>query len=109
MRLSPKNSTMSENPLESLWSQVPTTPLYHYTSPAGLIGIVETKRLWASSIQHLNDSTEFKHAASLVDHLLDRHLRYERGPWNDLYGELREVVPMFANFPIFVGSLSRTN
>jgi hypothetical protein len=97
---------MPQDPLQSLWSQVPTTPLYHYTSPAGLIGIVETKRLWASSIQQLNDSTEFKHAASLVDHLLDRHLRHERGPWNDLYGEQREVVPMFANFPIFVGSLS---
>lgn len=92
--------------VESLWSQVPTATLYHYTSTAGLVGIVETKRLWASSIQSLNDTAEFKHAIALVDHILDQHLRHERGPWNDLYGELREVAPMFTSFPIFVGSLS---
>jgi hypothetical protein len=33
--------------------------LYHYTTPDGLIGIVETQTLWATDVFYLNDSEEF--------------------------------------------------
>ena len=33
--------------------------LYHYTTPNGLIGIVENKILWATDVFYLNDSEEF--------------------------------------------------
>lgn len=42
-----------------------TTPpdlLFHYTSPTGLIGIVESKKLWATNIRYLNDAKELDHA-----------------------------------------------
>ena len=35
--------------------------LYHYTGAAGLIGILEHKKLWMSNAEHLNDAQEIKH------------------------------------------------
>jgi len=40
--------------------------LYHYTSQKGLLGILQTKKLWMTSILYLNDSSEFKHTLDLV-------------------------------------------
>jgi hypothetical protein len=37
----------------------PPEVLYHYTGPAGLKGIVESRALWATKIDHLNDRREF--------------------------------------------------
>jgi hypothetical protein len=36
--------------------------LFHYTSIAGFLGIVSGRKLWASSIRHMNDVTEYKYA-----------------------------------------------
>ena len=33
--------------------------LYHYTNWDGLLGILNTKRLWATHYRFLNDSSEF--------------------------------------------------
>lgn len=35
--------------------------LYHYTTADGFKGIIESQDLWATSIYHLNDWTEFEH------------------------------------------------
>ncbi len=35
--------------------------LYHYTTAEGFRGIIESQELWATSIYHLNDWTEFEH------------------------------------------------
>ena len=34
--------------------------LYHYTSPAGLKGILETSSLWAADADFLNDAQELQ-------------------------------------------------
>ncbi|MCK9389127.1 MAG: DUF2971 domain-containing protein [Sulfuritalea sp.] len=44
--------------------------LYHYTSSAGLHGIVSTGRLWASDVAYLNDSTEFELAVRLINEIV---------------------------------------
>jgi hypothetical protein len=41
-------------------------PLYHYTSAAGLRGIIEGGQLWFTSIFHLNDPSEFTHGLTLA-------------------------------------------
>ena len=50
--------------------------LYHYTTPAGLIGIVSTNCLWATSAAHLDDSEELsggiRRAASYLRELRDK-------------------------------------
>jgi len=40
--------------------------LYHYTTPAGLLGISESRKLWATHIRYLNDSTEYVHAIEVA-------------------------------------------
>ncbi len=40
--------------------------LYHYTSQQGLIGIVMSKKLWATNIMYMNNSTELLYAIELA-------------------------------------------
>jgi len=35
--------------------------VYHYTTDEGFTGIIKSQELWATSIHHLNDWTEFEH------------------------------------------------
>jgi len=39
--------------------------LFHYTSMQGLLGIIETKKIWATNLAYLNDKTEFVHARDM--------------------------------------------
>ena len=45
--------------------------IYHYTDPAGLIGILSSGQLWATDIQYLNDSSELQHAQRLYRQVLE--------------------------------------
>ncbi len=49
-----------------LYSDTPRERLYHYTSFTGLLGIVDSRALWASDIRYMNDSAELKHTADLI-------------------------------------------
>lgn len=44
--------------------------LYHYTGVGSLIGIANTKALWASNIYYLNDSKEITHACDVLKDVL---------------------------------------
>jgi hypothetical protein len=44
--------------------------LYHYTNPAGLLGIVREHQLWASNALFLNDSAELVHIQKILDTVL---------------------------------------
>jgi hypothetical protein len=52
--------------------------LYHYTTQEGFLGIVKDGAIRASSIQHLNDASEFHHASSIVKKVLDETTQDER-------------------------------
>jgi hypothetical protein len=45
--------------------QRPDDTIYHYTNASGLIGILKTRAIWATSHLHLNDGLEFEIAAKL--------------------------------------------
>jgi Protein of unknown function (DUF2971) len=47
---------------------VPDRPnlLYHYTTQEGFLGIIKSKSLWASSIRHLNDASEFNYPLDIA-------------------------------------------
>ena len=51
---------------KNLYSDIPKETLYHYTTFAGLVGIVNSQVLWASDIRYMNDSAELKHSADLI-------------------------------------------
>jgi hypothetical protein len=40
--------------------------IYHYTTQNGLLGIIRKRQLWASSILHLNDASEFGYAFEIA-------------------------------------------
>ena len=65
--------------IEKLLSQRPSAILYHYTSPAGLLGIVKSRSLWASGIHYLNDSSEYRHAVGVLQDCARRPLMAIRG------------------------------
>src|SRR4051794_32982715 len=44
--------------------------LYHYTSPAGLIGIVSSRTVWATVMHYLNDAKEFQKAIEIAHGIL---------------------------------------
>jgi hypothetical protein len=39
--------------------QPPPETLYHYTTQDGLLGIIQSRSLWATNVSYMNDSTEF--------------------------------------------------
>jgi hypothetical protein len=51
-------------------SSVPTKPLYHYTSIEGLLGIFKERKMWATSIFHLNDQEELRQAMDMFRYAL---------------------------------------
>jgi hypothetical protein len=51
---------------DRLYATSPSSILYHYTSLQGLLGIVRTKKLWASDIHYLNDAQELKNFSNYI-------------------------------------------
>lgn len=56
-------------------NRVPPKTLYHYTSQAGLIGMLNTKAIWASKIHYLNDSREFALALDIARQELNNRIK----------------------------------
>jgi hypothetical protein len=48
--------------------------LYHYTSMAGFVGILESLKLWASGIRFLNDASEFQAGMNAAFHVYNEEL-----------------------------------
>lgn len=62
--------TAIERVLEDFRSIAIPSVVFHYTSPGGLLGLCETKTVWASDIRYLNDSQEFQFALDLATKML---------------------------------------
>lgn len=45
----------------NFYKEVPHKTLFHYTTQNGLLGIIESKSLWLSDNQYMNDMTEYNH------------------------------------------------
>lgn len=54
--------------------------LFHYTTLTGVCGIASTKCIWATSIRHLNDATEFTYAHSVLKEVLEQATRGRPAP-----------------------------
>ncbi|HZY74549.1 MAG TPA: DUF2971 domain-containing protein [Edaphobacter sp.] len=82
--------------------------LYHYTSGAGLIGIVDSKAVWASNIRFLNDSREYELAVELVRTSLDARLEAARSRYDSaLYHVLLDSIGREQANDVYVTSFSR--
>lgn len=50
----------------------PPATLYHYTSPAGLAGILSKRTVWATLLHHMSDAREFRHAISVAMNIVGK-------------------------------------
>ena len=84
--------------------------LYHYTTPDGLIGIVEKRTLWATDVFYLNDSEEFALGIQIArDYMKDLKEKAKSEPtvgrleW--LLNEFKGIGPLRKK-TVYVSSLS---
>jgi Protein of unknown function (DUF2971) len=56
---------MTPIPFEELTGDVPDI-VYHYCGPDGLLGILRSRQIWATSMRHLNDTSERIFAGDLL-------------------------------------------
>jgi len=65
--------------LDRFIREKPSGRLYHYTCATGLIGIVQSGKLWATDYRHLNDRKEYQIGAMLLrDELRSSRLSEEQ-------------------------------
>lgn len=50
--------------------------LYHYTTQKGIIGILGSKQLWATSILFMNDAKELLYALNITKRIIDNFNNY---------------------------------
>ena len=66
-------------PRKSLISQilaigVPDT-LFHYTTSAGLMGIIQSRKIWTTKIQYMNDNSELQLAYDYIRNEIDLQIK----------------------------------
>lgn len=66
---------MNDSPrLSKLLEELDIPPpkyLYHYSSLSGLLGILNSRSIWASVVSSLNDKNEIVHANDVLEHALE--------------------------------------
>ncbi len=82
--------------------------LYHYTTYKGILGITESRSIWASSVRHLNDTAEVKYACDLVtahfERVLPKVAPGNRERFEYVWSTFMQSVTRHTN--VFVASLS---
>ncbi|MBA3785050.1 MAG: DUF2971 domain-containing protein [Acidobacteria bacterium] len=60
--------------LDKILQQSPPKLLFHYTSPAAFLGIVQNKQIWASNTRYLNDLKEIEFAVDISKGVIENLL-----------------------------------
>lgn len=92
--------------LKDILSREPTGTLYHYTTQAGLLGIIETKEIWATHTQFLNDTKEYRHAVDAVTTEIVRRLIDAGGDSRLVLADMARGVKGIENMNVCVCSFS---
>jgi|ERR1035438_4601042 hypothetical protein len=80
--------------------------LHHYTTSGGLIGIFESRTIWATSAYHLNDSEEFVHASRLLRDELSKRIEEATGPRKETFAQWLEGFRPDEKEQAFIASFS---
>ena len=83
--------------------------LYHYTSLQGLMGIINTKSIWASNSDYLNDHSEYSHLFNLVSHYINSN--YDDDYFSPYTYSVQMNQPKYGNKnpQVFIGSFSESS
>jgi hypothetical protein len=66
MKADPIPMTENDRIINELFDLAPPDLLFHYTSSAGLAGIIESGKVWTSKITYLNDNSELQLALDYI-------------------------------------------
>lgn len=95
---------------------IPQNNFYHYTSPAGLKGIIESKKIWFSNIEYLNDEQELFYTYNLVKKIteeiqVDNYSDFLKGVFDqyDKYIQTRKREHVSSDYYIACFSNSEDN
>ena len=69
--------------------------IYHYTGLKGLIGIIEHREIWATSVRFLNDTGEATFGLRRLQHLVTEDIKGR----DDSYGYLRTFADLISRMP----------
>jgi hypothetical protein len=78
--------------------------LYHYTSQHGLLGILDSKAVWATNTHFLNDPTEFVHTLSFAQAMASHC--YDDDYWEHFGGALYRRLNSMVGEDLYVASFS---
>ena len=70
--------------------------LWHYTTPEGLTGIIESNSLWATDVFYLNDSAEFMHGINIAREIINQKI-------SSLGGDEKKRLERFDTDLSFIG------
>jgi hypothetical protein len=77
--------------------ECPSPPLlFHYTTTVGLLGIIESGKIWATHYRYVNDTSELEYANSLFMKSIDKKLLAGSGPTQTLLWSVARTPAMFA-------------
>jgi 5-carboxymethyl-2-hydroxymuconate isomerase len=81
--------------------------LYHYSSGSALLGILESRSIWATNIRFLNDSTEYRFALEMAKSLVANRKENTRNRITaGLYEVLKDRLTSEFQKEVFVSSFS---
>lgn len=66
--------------------------LYHYTNAQGLLGMLQSNRIWATNSRFMNDPTEIGYATRLVREVIESELSQGNARW---FNEIRDWINGF--------------
>ena len=90
------------------FSPTASTTLYHYTGISGLLGMVESRKIWASHAYYLNDSKEILHSCDVLNEVLESSIASSHGEEQEFFTQFAQWIESFRrdNFYIFIFSLT---
>jgi len=91
-------------PNHSLFDREPPPSLFHYTTLQGAYGIITSKQLWLTKIQHLNDLTELRHAIALFREMVQYWDRAITADEREFIDRVAHQLGSFAETNICVAS-----
>ena len=88
-------------------STIAPKTIYHYTSQEGLLGIIQSTKLWASSIRHLNDAAELNYATELIENRLESYTQDKTREWKEFTKRIPRYLALLREADCHVGSFSQ--
>ncbi len=70
--------TLTRKILEKEYKKGKATYVYHYTTGAGLKGIIMNHQLWLSQREYMNDVKEYEYAKEIIKKILNKRFSHEK-------------------------------